>query len=138
MGSPARRIIDKELPRGPSPGSRGRAAFRACEQLREPLTAYAGAIGFRSLLRRALSLARAEEPWLVALQVNDAGVVIFPANFESALDSKAAARAGEALVEQLLQLLETFIGQALTLRLVYEVWPTAVAKASKTREIIQL
>ena len=135
MGSPARRIIDKELPRGPSPGSRGRAAFRVCEKLREPLTAYAGAIGFRSLLRRALSLARAQEPWLVALQVNDAGVVIFPADFEPALDTKAAARAGEALVGQLLQLLETFIGEALTLRLLHEVWPTAATKGSKTEEI---
>jgi hypothetical protein len=45
------------------------AAFRVCERLRQPLCALAGVAGFRSLLSRALTLARAEAPSLSAVQV---------------------------------------------------------------------
>jgi hypothetical protein len=79
-----------------------------------------------------MSLARAEHPVLAAFGVNDDGALSFPADFETAPDTKATAEAGEALVSQLLQLLETFIGETLTLRLVHEVWPAATAPVSKS------
>ena len=45
------------------------AAFRVFERLREPICALTGVAGFRSLLSRALTLARAEAPSLSAVQV---------------------------------------------------------------------
>ena len=45
------------------------AAFGVCERLRQPLITLAGLAGFRSLLSRALTLARAEAPSLSVVQV---------------------------------------------------------------------
>jgi hypothetical protein len=45
------------------------AAVRICDSLRQPVVALAGVAGFRSLLSRALTLARAEAPCLSAVQV---------------------------------------------------------------------
>jgi hypothetical protein len=44
------------------------AAFGVCERLRQPLITLAGVAGFRSLLSRALTLAKAEAPNLNAVQ----------------------------------------------------------------------
>ena len=49
------------------------AAFRVCERLRQPLITLAGVAGFRSLLSRALTLARAEAPSLSAVQLTADG-----------------------------------------------------------------
>jgi hypothetical protein len=99
-------------------------AVRVCEKLRIALTRFAGADGFTSLLRRALALARAEVPSLVAVNVKPdcsmEGLV------ELASDSTSGATdAAAALTAHLLGLLETFIGEPLTLRLVREGWPDA-------------
>jgi len=45
------------------------AALGVCERLRQPLITLAGVAGFRSLLSRALTLARVEAPSLSAVQV---------------------------------------------------------------------
>jgi hypothetical protein len=44
---------------------------------------------------------------------------------QSQLDGNEAVQGGTALIAQLLGLLVTFIGEALTLRLVQNVWPNA-------------
>ena len=46
---------------------------RVCEKLRISLTRFAGADGFASLLRRALALARAENPSLQTVTVKPDG-----------------------------------------------------------------
>jgi hypothetical protein len=48
-------------------------AVRVCEKLHQPLCALAGVAGYRSLLTRALALARAEAPSLSALEVTADG-----------------------------------------------------------------
>jgi hypothetical protein len=48
-------------------------AFRVCEKLRRPLTTLAGAIGFQSLILRALTLAKREAPSLSAVEVTADG-----------------------------------------------------------------
>jgi hypothetical protein len=48
-------------------------AFRVCEKLRRPLTTLAGAIGFQSLMLRALTLAKREAPSLSAVEVTADG-----------------------------------------------------------------
>ena len=65
----AQRLIAYESAAGKTSEPTEFAAFRVCETLRQPLFALAGVDGFRSLLSRALTLARAEAPSLSAVQV---------------------------------------------------------------------
>jgi hypothetical protein len=101
----------------------GRAAFRVCEKLRPLLTTLAGMAGYRSLLARALVLARARVPWLAEMGLDADGALSLPAGIEARLDAAEIARGGSALVDELLGLLSALIGDALTLRLLLNVWP---------------
>ena len=102
------------------------AAFRVCEKLRQPLSTLAGATGYRSLISRALTLAKKEAPSLGEVQVKEDGSLERTGAIElqQGMD-EAAKKGGALLVAQLLGLLVTFIGQALTLRLVRDLWPDA-------------
>jgi hypothetical protein len=121
----AERLITEEFRLGKEAGTRARAAFRVCEKLRRPLTTYAGPAGFRSLLSRALSLARVEQPWLGGIQIGSDGSIEYSPDVEMQMTTDKAIDGGTALVTHLLILLVTFIGEALTFRLVQEVWPKA-------------
>ena len=94
----------------------------AIEKLRISLTRFAGADGFVSLLRRALTLARAEVPSLQSVKVGPDGRFV---GFEQiAIDSPSAGVvAAVAITSQLLGLLAYFIGEPLTGRLLREAWP---------------
>jgi hypothetical protein len=85
-----------------------------CDKLRRPLTTLAGAAGFRSLLARALSLAKQESPLLGAWEVKPDGSL-------QGLNGEAA-QPGAVLIAQLIGLMITFIGESLTLRLLHDVW----------------
>ena len=128
----ARRLIAEELKRGEASDTEARAALRVCDKLRGSLSVLAGRAGFQSLLARALTLAAKEVPWLGKLKVELNGVVIFSAEFEAEVGSREAARGGIALVVHLLELLATFIGGALTVRLVQQVWPNAALRDPKS------
>jgi hypothetical protein len=119
----AKRLIVFEAGAKKSSAPKTPAAFDVCEKLRPQLAALMGNGGFRALLARALLLARAEIPWLRAVQVRadgslqgveEQGALLAPAEF---LEGRVV------LVARLLGLLGTFIGERLTLRLVREVWP---------------
>ena len=101
------------------------AAFGVCERLRQPLITLAGVAGFRSLLSRALTLARAEAPSLSAVQVAADGSLKGLDELEPQTDKEQARDGGAILIAQLIGLLLTFIGEGLTLRLVQDVWPEA-------------
>lgn len=103
--------------------SEGRAAFRVGEKLRPLLSTLAGAAGYRSLLTRALVLARARVPWLAEITPTADGALGHIDDLETRLDADEFARGGSALVDELLGLLTTLIGESLTLRLVRNVWP---------------
>lgn len=87
---------------------------RVCDKLRRPLTTLAGAAGFRSLLARALTLAKQESPALGAWEVKSDGSLA-GMNGEAALS-------GAVLIAHLIGLMMTFIGESLTMRLVHDVW----------------
>jgi hypothetical protein len=94
------------------------APFRVCETLRQPLCAIAGVAGFRSLLSRALTLARAEAPSLSAVQVAADGSLQGLDDLEPQINMDQAREAGVILIAQLIGLLLFFMGEGLTLRLV--------------------
>jgi hypothetical protein len=121
----ARRLIALEAAREIAPVSSGTEAVRVCEQLRLPLSRLTGVAGFRSLMSRALAMARTEVPSLIAVQVGADGSLEGLEVLGYDQDALAGSQAGVAVVAQLLGLLVTFIGEPLTLRLVRDAWPNA-------------
>jgi hypothetical protein len=100
-------------------------AARVIEELRRRLIRLAGVDGFRSLLSRALTLARMESPSLNMVRVRADGSVEGFDGVEGEQEPAGAVggQAGIVLLAHLLELLVTFIGKPLTLRLVRDAWP---------------
>ena len=84
-----------------------------------------GASGFEALLSRALSLTKAALPQMAPLRVTADGCIDSEGEIEPHLSSTECAEAEVALVANLIHLLITFVGEALTLRLIQHVWPKA-------------
>ena len=118
----ARRLLAVEAASKCAPNAHVHEAVRVCEKLRISLTRFAGSDGFASLLRRALTLARADEPLVETIKVKPDGSL-------EGLEALAAdttnggPEAAVAITAHLLGLLVTFIGEPLTLRLVRDAWP---------------
>jgi hypothetical protein len=93
-------------------------AFGVCERLRQPLITLAGVAGYRSLLARALTLARAEAPSLSVVQVAADGSIQGLDELRPQVDADQAREAGIILITQLLGLLVRVVGEATTLQLV--------------------
>jgi hypothetical protein len=95
------------------------AVVRVSEKLRRPISNLAGAAGFRALLARALTLAKAQAPSLSPVEVKLDGSL----QGLSQLRDDRAPDAAVLLIAQLLGLLSVFVGESLMLRLVIDVWP---------------
>ena len=122
----ARRLLAFEAAHDNSSAAGVEVAVRVIEELRMRLIKLAGVDGFRSLLSRALTLAKAEVHSLSMVQVRaDGSVEGFDGIEGSQEEAGAATQAGIVLVANLLELLVTFIGAPLTLRLVRDKWPDA-------------
>jgi hypothetical protein len=132
MLSLSQRLVAHEHRPADADDSPGRAAFRVCEKLRQPLCTLAGVAGYRSLIARSLALARARHPWLAQIAIGADATLDLPAEIESRLDPGELDRGGALLVAELLGLLSALIGDTLTLRLVRNAWPEATAAFSKT------
>jgi predicted nuclease with RNAse H fold len=131
------RIIALESRSGPHADSAGRTAFRACEKLQRSLGILVGTIGFRSLLSRALTLARVREPWLDSLEIDPVGGIAFSERSQDELDSEASAAGGAALLADLLGLLVILVGESLTVRLLQDVWPNLAMPKPVTEKVQQ-
>lgn len=113
--------------------SREHEAVRVCHKLQISLTRFAGPDGFNSLMRRALALARTEVPSVYHIQIKADGRLEGLEKLEvdttnsgnSELRGNLGSDAAIAITTHLLQLLVTFIGEPITLRLVREAWPIA-------------
>jgi len=119
----ARRLLVHVAAMNDSASDNASAAFRICDELRVPLGKMLGVEGFRSLLSRAQVLASADVPWLKALVIEQDGSFTGVKERKMRLDARATVDGELALVGHLLGLLVVFIGPALTLRLLHEVWP---------------
>jgi hypothetical protein len=116
----AQGLLAYEAARDNPSGTNMPAGFRVAEKLRRPLSTLAGSSGFRSLLARALTLAKARVPGLSAVQVKPDGSL---EGLSGLGNQDQAAEAGVILIAQLLGLLVTFIGESLMLSLVLDAWP---------------
>jgi hypothetical protein len=121
----ARRLVALEAARAEPTVTGASEVVRVCDKLRLPLSKLAGEAGFRSLMSRALAIAKAEIPSLVAMQVRADGSLEGLDPTGQGPDVGADEQAGFVVVAQLLGLLVTFIGEPLMLRLVSDAWPDA-------------
>lgn len=97
--------------------------FRALDKLRPHLSMLMGRGGYQALLARALVLATAEVPWLKAVQVVADGELQGLSVAQADSDADDVSEGEVVLLAQLLGLLVAFIGPALTLRLLIQMWP---------------
>jgi uncharacterized protein YdcH (DUF465 family) len=111
----ARSLLAYEAAAGQSTEPTEPAAIRVCEKLRGPLCALAGVAGYRSILARALALARVEAPSLGALQGHG--------KLAPQIDRYQASEGDVLLTAQLLGLFLSLLGAAVTLQLVQDVFP---------------
>lgn len=94
-------------------------AIQVCEKLVRLLGKLVGIAGSRALLARALSLAKRETQALMTVSIRDDGTL-------EGLTGKAAG-GSPVLIAHLVGLVVTFLGEALTLRLLRDVWPDRTA-----------
>ena len=123
MRSIAKRLMASETPGNTSAEADHPAAFRATDKLRPHLSTLMGRTGFQALLARALVLAAAEAPWLTAVEVVADGELEGLTVVHAKLDAAEFSEGEVVLLSQLLGLLAAFIGPALTLRLIIQIWP---------------
>jgi hypothetical protein len=122
----ARQLIAFQAAQSSASDTGADAVAQVVEELRLRLVRLAGADGFRSLLSRALTLAKAEVPSLQSVQVRANGTLEgFDVEPVPRAASDATEAAGTILVASLLELLATFIGEQITLHLVRDAWPDA-------------
>jgi hypothetical protein len=105
------------------------AAVRVCEKLRAPLCELAGVVGYRSILARALALARAEAPSLGALQVTADGNLQGRGELALQIGGDQVSEGDVLLTSQLLGLFLSLLGAAVTLQLVQGVFPNLTVTA---------
>jgi hypothetical protein len=120
----AERILALEIAANKRGATKLPAAAYVTEQLRRVLSTLLGAAGFRALLARAVTLAKAEAPELDVVVVQSDGSLagLSPDDGRSKTE---LAESEVVLVAHLLGLLVTFVGEALMLRLVNDAWPMA-------------
>ena len=119
----ATRLITLESSGPSSSGRKPLTAFPVPEQLRPMLSRLMGNTGFRTLLARALTLAAMETPWLSTVKVNAEGSLDGWEELHAQLGPAKFLEGRVVLLAHLLGLLEAFIGEDLTVRLVSDVWP---------------
>jgi hypothetical protein len=128
----ARRLVAYEAAAAATPGfgADRSVAFRVAEKLRRPLSRLTGTSGFRSLMARALSLAKTQSNSLSAVQIQPDGSL----EGMNELRDEDAEEAGAMLIAYLLGLLNTFIGEQLTERLVQDEWPNLPVNVQRSGE----
>lgn len=104
-------------------------AFLVCETLRPHLVTLMGSAGFKALLTRALAIASGKLPLLRSLYVSSSGKLQRLDNACVLFGPEENDEGGIVLIEKLLELLAAFIGENLTLHLLYEVWPKLPRRA---------
>jgi hypothetical protein len=107
---------------GSSSGATGSLAVRVCEKLRCPLSAVAGVAGYRSLLARALTLAKEEAPSLNVFDITPNGNLQCTGGIASQI-GHSSEEDDIILTSQFIGLLLSLLGPAVTLQLVQEVFP---------------
>ena len=121
----ARYLLKLEMKASDEPEGGAKVALRVFDKLQNYLSKLIGMAGFQALLARALTLAKSESRWLEAVHIQANSHLIGFTETALKYPNQVVTDGNVALVSQFIELLNTFIGEALTLRLVNDVWPEA-------------
>jgi len=100
------------------------SASRVLNKLHAPLSVLAGNAGYRSLLSRALALATGQCSELGKMQVRTDGTLLGMDTLDGTCETDGVKTTeAEILISELLGLLITFVGQALTMHVLRNIWP---------------
>ena len=123
----ARRLLAWEAEADEDSEPSASVPLRVYEKLRRRLCFLAGVAGFYSLASRALTLAKSEAPDLSAIQVASDGSLLGLDKLDVQIDTvrNKAGKDETILIARLLGLLLMFLGDALTLSLISDLWPDA-------------
>ena len=125
----ARRVLRHEAGGRAEPAALAEAAERADARLRGRLARLIGPAGYTTLVARAVRLAQAEVPALERVTVDALargaeGGLHGVREFARASGDAGAAEAGlSTILAHAIELLGTFIGEDLALRLIRDAWP---------------
>ncbi len=117
--TPTLRIAAERLLKLEGHGTRTRPTAVVVKRLGRVLITLLGAAGFKALLARAVTLAKAEAPASGALQIAADGSLVGLSENDDLADGEVV------LVAHVLGLLVRFVGEGLMLRLVNDAWPKA-------------
>jgi DNA-binding response OmpR family regulator len=95
-------------------GDNSPTIFRVFDKIRSPLLNVAGETGLRSILARALTLAKPEVGWLLPVKVSDSGSFEGLGLAEESITAAEISRGETAIIAQMLGLLFTFLGESMT------------------------
>jgi hypothetical protein len=123
MRNLARRVLSQAPGAGAPATESTSATFHAIDRLRPQLAILMGTGGMRALLLRALVLACVEVPWLRALRVNASASLEGLEKPCAQLQPSEFLEGKVVLLAQVFGLMEAFVGENLTLRLVQTAWP---------------
>lgn len=103
------------------------ATLRVYEKLRKSIGELAGTAGFQALAVRALTLAKSEGSILGSVRVATDGNLEGMSEVESPniIAKNRVHESGVVLISRLLGLLLIFLGEALTINLIRDIWPDA-------------
>jgi hypothetical protein len=129
----AHRLLTYEAGAGKNSGPIESPTLRVYEKLRQSLSTFAGVAAFESLAFRALTQAKSEATDLWPVQVAADGSLQGLGEFEPQINMDKdlagefpADDGGIILIARLLGLLRLFLGEALTLSLLRNAWPSEV------------
>ena len=120
-----RRMLAREAGTGADAPAVAAAARRLGERFAQQLNPLIGDAGVAAILARSLHLTQPNRPWLATVRAADQNEGPFPLLQRSLeqLEPAAATEAAIALLDGVSELLESFIGEGLTTRLLREAWP---------------
>jgi len=93
------------------------------DKLRPLLATFMGNTGYQALILRAMIMAGEEVPWLCNVEIAANGDLVNYSEQSAKHETDEKADGSEVLLAHLISLLEAFIGEILTLRLINELWP---------------
>lgn len=96
---------------------------RIFERLNSHLSIRLGTGGYHALLYRAVTLAASGSPWLASVHVSQDGLV---EGFQDMSQYDAIYNGSVAILAHLIELLDTFIGRILTIRILHNIWPDVI------------
>jgi len=121
----ARRLLEHEVAGRLEPAALAEATERACVRLHERLVPLIGPDGFRIMLANAVEITRSEHSFLQAIDTRAElnGCFTHLAEAVKGRRTEEALTAMAGLLGEFIGLFGSFVGEALTLRLVRQTWP---------------